>query len=160
MGILTTLDTLVNNILWRRNSIVGFTCGVFDILHIGHVRYLKAAKAKVDVLVVAVNSDESVRANKGPDRPIITALDRAKLIASLECVDWVLIFNDQRPNKIIEQLKPDYYIKGGDYTKDQLKSAPLVESYGGKVLIIPKIDSLSTTEIIERIKNVYSKRET
>jgi len=130
---------------------IGYTSGVFDLLHAGHLDYLQKARARVDRLVVGVNSDSSVRANKGPSRPFIPQLQQATLIAGLKPVDGVFIFEELNNNLNIELLRPDVYIKAGDYRKSQLSSAPLVESYGGKIELIPVANNISTTELAELV---------
>lgn len=131
-----------------------FTNGVFDILHAGHVHYLQAAKNLGDVLVVALNSDESVRMlGKGPDRPINTLADRMAVIAALRCVDFVLSFNEATPEQVIARLKPDIHCKGGDYIAADLPETELVESYGGHVVILPFLPGRSTTDVLHRLSD-------
>lgn len=130
---------------------VGFTSGVFDIIHPGHVEYLEAARAEVDVLIVGVNSDASVRGNKGEDRPISGEAQRAEVVAGLQAVDLVFVFGEQNNNTNVEALKPDLYLKAGDYGSEQLSSKPIVESYGGQVQIVPFRAGHSTSGIISRI---------
>jgi rfaE bifunctional protein nucleotidyltransferase chain/domain len=138
---------------WRREGrTIGFSCGAFDLLHAGHAYYLKQARDLCDRLIVAVNTDASVQSYKNPLRPIVPEKHRAGLVAALRCVDAVTLMNESRPAKLIETLKPDLYIKGGDYRVSGLKSAPLVESYGGRSVVIPIEDEISTTAIIERIQ--------
>ncbi len=133
---------------------IGFTNGCFDILHVGHVRYLCAAKSMVDVLIVGVNSDESVRALKGPQRPIIPDVFRAEVLSALRCVDYVTIFSDITAERIVEAIKPDIYFKGGDYTPDvnSLPESAIVRSYGGRVVILPYQEGFSTTHILGTIR--------
>ena len=135
----------------RRGRRVVFTNGCFDILHRGHVTYLSAAKALGDVLVVGVNSDAGIRRLKGPDRPINTLEDRVEVLAALSCVDHLIPFEDDTPERLIEALRPDIFVKGGDYTRDRLPEAALVERLGGEVRILPFVADRSTTRIIERI---------
>jgi rfaE bifunctional protein nucleotidyltransferase chain/domain len=131
-----------------------FTNGVFDILHAGHVQYLQQAKDLGDILVVALNSDESVRMlNKAPDRPINNLEDRMTVIAALRCVDYVLSFSEKTPESLIEKLKPDIHVKGGDYTPEQLPETKIVRSYGGEIIILPFLTGRSTTSVLEKIKN-------
>ncbi|MBI5698976.1 D-glycero-beta-D-manno-heptose-7-phosphate kinase [Candidatus Saganbacteria bacterium] len=130
-----------------------FTNGCFDILHLGHVRYLKEAKKLGDILVVGLNSDSSVRKLKGKDRPYVSELERAEILASLECVDYVVIFSETRPDNLIKFLRPDIHVKGGDYSVEELPERHLVRSLGGKVVVIPPIKGRSTTSLIERILN-------
>ena len=134
---------------------VVFTNGCFDILHHGHIAYLNRAKAMGDVLIVGLNSDASVRALKGPSRPINNEDDRAAVLAALSSVDLVLLFDEPTPTRLIEAIRPDLFVKGGDYTRETLPEAPLVESLGGEVKILPFLDHRSTTSIIERIRRAY-----
>ncbi|RIL10109.1 MAG: hypothetical protein DCC75_05045, partial [Proteobacteria bacterium] len=152
-----TRDEAVNSVKALRASRplkVGYTSGVFDLLHPGHVRYLEDAKSRCDLLVVGVNSDSSVRSNKGAGRPIVPEQDRAEVVAGLVCVDLVFIFSDTNNNRNIELLKPDLYIKAGDYDRSKLSSAPLVESYGGQAVVVPFAGGYSTTSIIDRIEDL------
>ncbi len=128
-----------------------FTNGCFDILHLGHVRYLREAKKLGDILIVGVNSDDSVTALKGPDRPYVHELERAEILASLECVDFVTIFHELRPDNLIKLVKPDIHVKGGDYQVTDLPERKLVEALGGKVVVIPPIKGRSTTNIVAKI---------
>lgn len=129
---------------------VVFTNGVFDILHAGHVSYLEEARALGDVLVVGLNSDDSVRRLKGPSRPINTQDDRARVLSALRCVDHVIIFDDDTPLGVITALIPDVLVKGGDYTRDTVVGADVVEQHAGNVVIIPLLEGRSTTSIIAR----------
>lgn len=129
---------------------VVFTNGVFDILHAGHVTYLEAARALGDVLVVGLNADASVRRLKGPTRPVNSQADRAQVLAALRCVDHVVIFHDDTPLRMIEELLPDVLVKGGDYTRDTVVGADVVEAHGGRVEIIPFLEGRSTTSIIAK----------
>ena len=132
-----------------------FTNGCFDILHHGHIAYLNRAKAMGDVLIVGLNSDASVRALKGPSRPINQESDRAAVLAALSSVDLVLLFDEPTPARLIETIRPDLFVKGGDYIRATLPEAPLVEALGGEVKILPFLDHRSTTGIIERIRRAY-----
>ena len=129
---------------------IGFTCGAFDMLHSGHVEYLTEARSYCDALLVAVNSDASVRRYKSALRPINPEQQRRKVVAALEAVDAVTSMEETRPAALIELLKPDVYIKGGDYSAENLRSKPLVESYGGRVVFVPIDTATSTTAILER----------
>ncbi|MDQ3870195.1 MAG: D-glycero-beta-D-manno-heptose 1-phosphate adenylyltransferase, partial [Chloroflexota bacterium] len=129
-----------------------FTNGCFDILHRGHITYLNRAKALGDVLVVAVNSDESVRRLKGHERPINTLDDRVQVLSALSCVDHIVSFDEDTPEELIRIVRPDVFVKGGDYTRDTLPEAPLVEALGGSVQILPYVEDRSTTAMIERIR--------
>ena len=139
-------------ILRQGGQKVVFTNGCFDILHAGHVTYLEAAKAQGDVLVLGLNTDESVRRLKGPERPINSELDRAKVVGALKAVDYVVLFGEQTAEAVIAEVKPDVYVKGGDYTLDTLPEAKIVQSYGGKVAFIDMVEGRSTTNIINKIK--------
>ncbi|MGH9558774.1 MAG: HAD-IIIA family hydrolase [Bryobacteraceae bacterium] len=139
--------------VWRETGLsVGFTCGAFDLLHAGHADYLDRARSLCGRLIVAVNSDESVRSYKDASRPIIAEADRMRLVAALSSVDAVILMQDRRPARLIEVLKPDLYVKGGDYEAAGLRSAPLVESYGGRVAVIPIEVPLSSSAIVRRIE--------
>lgn len=140
--------------LWKADGLkVGFTSGVFDLLHLGHLDYLIKAKEHCDRLVVAVNSDASVRQNKGPTRPMVSERERLGLIAGLKPVDGAFIFNELNNNENIEKCRPDVYIKAGDYDISRLSSAPLVQSYGGSVHLIPLVNDSSSTGLIEKIES-------
>lgn len=128
-----------------------FTNGCFDILHSGHVSYLNRAKALGDILIIGVNSDVSVSRLKGPSRPINPLLDRIQVLSALGCVDYLIPFDDDTPSKLIQIVCPDIYVKGGDYTRETLPEAPLVEQLGGVVQILPFVENRSTTSMIERI---------
>lgn len=131
---------------------VVFTNGCFDILHAGHVRYLAAAKAQGDVLVLGLNSDESVRGLKGEGRPINSESDRAEVVGALKAVDYVVIFGERTAEDLIALVKPDVYAKGGDYTLDTLPEAKIVAENGGKTVFIDLVEGRSTTKTIEKIK--------
>jgi len=139
---------------------IGFTSGAFDLLHAGHVDYLEKAKEICDVLVVGVNSDLSVKRYKGENRPVISENFRIKVVAALESVDYVFLFEERRNKKNIELLRPDFYIKAGDYNRNSLTSAADVESYGGEVRLIPVADSISTSSIIEKIAGLEGGEKT
>ncbi len=136
---------------WEVSTVVGFTSGTFDLLHPGHIDLLERAKEQCDILVVGVNSDESVRSYKAPGRPIQSESSRLRVLASLACVDYAFLFGETRNQINIERLKPTIYFKGGDYSVAQLSSAPLVAQYGGRVKLIPYLKGESTTEIIDKI---------
>ncbi len=133
-----------------------FTNGCFDIIHAGHTHYLARARDLGDILVVAVNSDSSVRGIKGEKRPLIPEDERAEVIAALGCVDFVTIFEEPDPQTLIDLLRPDVLVKGGDWREEDVVGRESVASWGGKVIIIPHKKGLSTTNIVERIKAVYS----
>lgn len=128
-----------------------FTNGCFDLLHLGHARYLEEAKELGDVLIVGVNSDESVRKIKGANRPINPQNDRAELVASLEPVDFVTFFDEETPIELIKKIGPDIHVKGGDYRIDDLPEAEVVKSYGGEVVILNEVKGKSTSALIETI---------
>lgn len=132
-----------------------FTNGCFDILHVGHVRYLTAAKKRGDILVIGLNSDRSVKGLKGDKRPLIDETARAEVLSSLEVVDYISIFNESTANKIIADLQPDIYVKGGDYQIGKLPEVSTVASYGGEVQLIPVVTGASTTDIIQEILRRY-----
>src|SRR5436190_18809622 len=129
-----------------------FTNGVFDLLHVGHIRYLNSARALGDALVVAVNSDRSVRELKGESRPIIKEAERAEILAALRDVTYVTIFDDISPRSLIAQLVPDVLVKGGDYGLDEIHGREEVEAAGGRVVSLPFEEGLSTSGIVEKVK--------
>ena len=131
-----------------------FTNGCFDILHVGHVRYLAQARALGDALVVAVNSDRSVRELKGAGRPVMSEAERAELLAALESVDYVTVFDDASPRRLITEVLPDVLVKGGDYQLNEIHGRADVEAAGGRVLSLPFVEGASTSSIINRIKQV------
>lgn len=131
-----------------------FTNGCFDLMHIGHTRYLQAARAFGDVLVVGVNSDASVRTlGKAPDRPIVPEAQRAEVLAALGCVDYVVIFDESDPLQLITAVQPDVLLKGGDWVIDRIVGREIVEARGGVVKTIPLVSGLSTTGLLERIRS-------
>src|SRR5689334_3844478 len=129
-----------------------FTNGVFDLLHVGHVRYLAQARALGDALVVAINSDRSVRELKGPGRPVFDENERAEILAALRDVDYVVVFDDISPRSLIKRLLPDVLVKGGDYQLDEIHGREEVEAAGGKVVSLPFVAGASTTSLLERMK--------
>jgi len=129
-----------------------FTNGVFDLLHVGHVRYLAAARALGDALVVAINSDRTVRELKGPDRPVFNQAERAEILAALRSVDYVTVFDNISPRSLIAELLPDVLVKGGDYQLDQIHGREEVEAAGGKVISLPFVEGSSTTSLIDKIR--------
>ena len=148
------LKKIVNE-LKNQNKIIVTTNGIFDILHIGHIRYLKKAKKLGDVLIIAINSDSSTKQIKGPKRPLNNENDRMEALAALECVDYVIIFNEENPIKILEEIKPNIHVKGGDYKIDKIIEKDVVEKNNGKVVLIPEVKGYSTTDLIKRIINQY-----
>ena len=149
--------TLAEAVAWRealgrQGRRVVFTNGVFDILHPGHVRYLARARSSGDALVVAVNSDRSVRANKGPDRPVHPEAERAEVVAALAAVDVAFVFDDDTPHVVIGALQPDVLVKGADWPADQIVGRDIVEARGGVVIRMPVEEGHSTTAVLERLK--------
>ncbi len=138
-------------------KVVVTTNGCFDVLHLGHLRYLQAARALGDLLVVAVNSDSSVRQLKGQHRPLVPESERAEMLAGLECVDYVVIFPEFTPISLLSELKPNVHVKGGDYTVEQLVEREVVEANGGKVIVGLNVPGKSTTNLIQVICERYSR---
>ena len=134
-----------------KNKKVVFTNGCFDVLHVGHVRYLTAAKNFGDVLIVGLNTDESVKKLKGESRPINNQFDRAEVLLGLKAVDYVIFFGENTAENLIAEINPDVYVKGGDYTLDTLPEAKIVQGYGGRVELVNLVAGKSTTNIIEKI---------
>ena len=132
-----------------------FTNGCFDILHVGHTRYLGEAKKLGDVLIVAVNSDSSVKAIKGEKRPLVPEAERVEVIASLEVVDFATVFVEETPVALIEELEPDVIVKGGDWDEKDVAGRESVKKWGGKVAIIPQVEGVSTTNVVEKIRKIY-----
>ncbi len=141
----------------RAGRRIVFTNGCFDILHRGHIAYLNRAKALGDILIVGLNSDLSIRKLKGPDRPINSLEDRAQVLAALSCVDHIVPFDSQTPHELIRVVRPDVFVKGGDYTLETLPEASLVNELGGRVEILPYLESYSTTSVIEKIRHIVSR---
>jgi D-beta-D-heptose 7-phosphate kinase/D-beta-D-heptose 1-phosphate adenosyltransferase len=141
--------------LRKKGKKIAFTNGCFDILHVGHVRYLREAKKTADVLVLALNSDSSVRSLKGKERPIVPEKERAEIIAALEFIDFVTIFPESTPLELINYLKPDILIKGGDWAEKDVVGRKEIKEWGGRVAIIPEVEGKSTTNIVEKIKDLY-----
>ncbi len=136
----------------REGRTVAFANGCFDVLHVGHVRYLQGAAAEADRLIVAVNDDESVRRMKGAHRPVLPAADRAELVAALRGVDYVVVFPDATVARLLERLKPDVHCKGTDYTVDTVPERETVRAYGGRVAIVGDPKDHSTSELLGRIR--------
>lgn len=130
---------------------VALANGVFDLFHVGHLRYLEGAKREADILVVAVNSDASTRANKGPDRPVVPEHERAEIVAALACVDHVVVFDSKDVVPVIRALQPDVQVKGTDYTPDTIPEAAEVRSYGGRVAVAGDPKEHSTTELLSKL---------
>ena len=134
---------------------VVFTNGCFDILHVGHVRYLAAARSEGEILVVGLNSDESIRSIKGDKRPIIGQDQRAEILASLGCVDYVTLFNEPDPLRLIQAIKPDVLVKGDDWPEEKIIGADFVKANGGRVVRVPVVPDISVSEIVQRIATRY-----
>ena len=140
----------------RRQQKIVFTNGCFDILHAGHVRYLTAAKSFGDVLIVGLNTDESVRKLKGASRPINNQFDRAEVLLGLKAVDHVIFFGEQTAEAVIAEVKPNVYVKGGDYTLETLPEAKIVQNFGGRVEFVDLVAGRSTTNILNKILEAKS----
>jgi rfaE bifunctional protein nucleotidyltransferase chain/domain len=154
-AVLTLEETIVRFGPGKRNAKrVVFTNGCFDLLHPGHIQSLEAARKLGDVLIVGLNSDESVRTLKGPGRPVIPAEERAEILASLECVDAVLVFDELTPQRVIAALVPDVLVKGGDWPGDQIVGRKEVEAAGGNVVQVNVVPAYSTTEILNKIRGL------
>ena len=141
-------------ILHRAGQKIVFTNGCFDILHAGHVRYLEKARSFGDCLVLGLNTDASVRGNKGPSRAINGELDRAEVVGALKAVDYVVLFGEKTAETIIAKVRPDVYVKGGDYTLETLPEAKIVQSYGGRVEFVQMVAGRSTTNVIKKIEQL------
>ena len=145
-------DFFVENAVKLHQQKIVFTNGCFDVLHFGHVHYLMEANALGDILVVGLNSDDSVRRLKGPSRPINGEKERAFVLAALSCVDYVVVFEEDTPKELIETVRPDVLVKGGDYALDQIVGADYVTRNGGTVTTLPFVEGFSSTRIIEQLK--------
>ena len=144
-------------ILHHSGKSIALTNGSFDLVHSGHVNYLNKAKKMADYLIVGVNSDKSVKQYKSDKRPIIPQNQRAFLIDNLKSVDYVVIFEETTADKLIEKVKPDFYIKGGDYTEETLPETATVKKFGGKIKFINMTEGCSTTNIINKVLDIYAK---
>ena len=144
--------------LKRSGKRIVFTNGCFDILHVGHVRYLEQARSLGDVLVVGINSDRSVRGLKGPRRPILPVEERGEILSGLGCTDYITVFEEPTPFDLISLLQPDVLVKGGDWTPEQVVGREVVEGSGGRVVILPFVEGSSTTNIIDVILEKYEER--
>lgn len=155
MGIFAaTSEELVDKLAEiRAGRKVVFTNGVFDLLHVGHIRYLQEAKAQGDFLVVGVNTDESVRKLKGPTRPLQNEAARGEILAALSAVDFTVLFGEDTPERLIHEIRPDVLVKGGDYTIDTIVGSKFVMSYGGVVKPLQFVDGFSTTSIVKKIQS-------
>ncbi len=146
------LSAIVAGLRGEGKKIV-FTNGCFDIIHRGHIHCLQEARRQGDVLIVAMNSDASVTALKGKMRPILPQEDRTVVLAALSCVDYLVIFDEPTPIDLIRRLKPDLLVKGGDWSREDIVGAPEVEGWGGRVMVVPRLEGLSTSHILERLVN-------
>jgi rfaE bifunctional protein nucleotidyltransferase chain/domain len=153
MAVTVTVDELARLIAADRaeGRSVALANGVFDLLHIGHIRYLEGAKAEADRLVVAVNDDASVRMLKGEGRPVMNQADRAELVAALRCVDYVVVFSGRTVAEVLLRLKPDVHCKGTDYTVETVPERPVVQSYGGRTAIVGDPKDHSTRDLLSRL---------
>ena len=152
---LLSQSELVKALIPRRSQSqrIVFTNGCFDVMHVGHTRYLQAARDLGDLLVVGVNTDRSVRSlNKGSDRPIVPDDQRAEVLAALACVDYVVLFDEPDPGRLIGEIQPDVLVKGGDWTPDKIVGRETVEARGGVVKTIPLVPGVSTTALVEKIR--------
>jgi len=152
-----TLEALLAELSGHRASgkRIVFTNGCFDLIHLGHVKYFQFARKQGDLLVVGVNTDEGIRRLKGPKRPIITEADRLGVLEELESIDYLILFDDDTPQRLIEQIRPDVLVKGADYPKEKVVGWDIVESYGGSVALAPLVDGKSTSAVIQRILETY-----
>jgi len=151
------LRRIVEDLKMKGKRVV-FTNGCFDLLHVGHIRYLEGARSLGDILVVGVNSDHSVRNLKGPNRPILPEEERAEILSGLESVNYITIFDEPTPLELISFLQPHILVKGGDWTKETTVGKEVVERSGGEVVILPFIEGSSTSNLIESILKRYEKR--
>ena len=158
---LRTIDPLVEELNWhrRQNATIVFTNGCFDVVHRGHIEFLKFCKSQGNIVVVGLNSDSSVKAIKGPDRPINNQYDRAAVLTALETVDYVILFDEPDPLSLIKKIKPDILVKGQDWAKKGVVGSDTVESYGGRVVLAPLIEGKSSTATIEKIKSLERKSQ-
>jgi len=157
-GVLTLEETIVRFGREKRNGKkVVFTNGCFDLVHPGHIRSLETARALGDVLIVGINSDESVRTLKGAGRPVIPQQERAEILANLECVDAVVIFDELTPQSVVAKLLPDVLVKGGDWPGNQIVGREEVEAAGGKVVLVEVVPGYSTTDILNKIRGESKK---
>jgi D-beta-D-heptose 7-phosphate kinase/D-beta-D-heptose 1-phosphate adenosyltransferase len=158
-GKVRSVDSLQAELNWRRkqNQKIVFTNGCFDVIHRGHIEFLKFCRQQGDVVVVGLNSDKSVKTIKGPDRPIHNQLDRAAVLSAFETVDFITIFDEPDPLKLIEKIKPDVLVKGQDWEKKGVIGTEFVQSYGGKVVLAPLVEGKSSTSVIEKMKSLIAK---
>ena len=147
------LDEVVSRLKNEGRKIV-FTNGCFEVLHVGHTRYLKQARDHGDILIVGLNTDDSVRLNKGPSRPVVPEDERAEILAALQCVDYVTFFSEETPYELIKRILPDILVKGGDWTVDKIVGNDIVDKNGGQVISLPFQPGRSSTDIIDKIKKL------
>ena len=161
MGSIVTRTELVDRIAAERTRgrTVAFANGCFDLLHVGHVRYLEASAAEADLLVVAINDDAAVAALKGPGRPIMAAPERAELVAALRCFDYVVIFSEPTVGPLLEALRPDVHCKGTDYTVESVPELAVVQAYGGRTAIVGDPKDHSTRDLLGRIQAARTRAE-
>jgi len=154
MNKLTRLDELteIAKRLKKEGKKIIFTNGCFDLLHLGHIRYLKEARRLGDSLIVGLNSDNSVRSLKGKNRPLVKEKDRAEILSALEAVDYIVIFDELTPKNLIDKIIPDVLAKGGDWKKEEVVGRDTVEAHGGEVIIIPEVKGYSTSTLISKIQ--------
>jgi rfaE bifunctional protein nucleotidyltransferase chain/domain len=153
MGQIFKFSEIAEKLAPHRNKKIVFTNGCFDLLHVGHIRYLQEAKRHGDFLFIGINSDESVKRLKGKDRPLQNQNDRAEILAALACVDGVAIFTEDTPEKLIQTVKPNILVKGGDWKIENIVGAPFVQSYGGQVFSLQFVEGKSTSKLIEKARN-------
>ena len=153
MGKVVPFESISKELKDRSKGKVVFTNGCFDWLHVGHIRYLQEAKALGSLLVVGVNTDDSVRKLKGPTRPVQSENDRAEILAALQAVDYVVLFPQDTPEELIQQVRPDVLVKGGDWKIEQIAGGTFVSSYGGQVKSLQFVDGKSTTSLIHKARN-------
>ena len=158
-GKVCSVDFLVEQLDWRRRQkeTIVFTNGCFDVVHRGHIEFLKFCKLQGDIVVVGLNSDGSVKSIKGPERPINNQYDRAAVLAALETVDYVTVFDEPDPLNLIKKVKPDILVKGQDWAEKGVVGREFVESYGGRVVLAPLVEGKSTTSVIEKMKSLWTK---
>jgi rfaE bifunctional protein nucleotidyltransferase chain/domain len=144
------LDLLLQRVRARGGTVVA-TGGCFDLVHVGHVETLRAARALGDCLVVLVNSDDSVRRLKGPSRPLVPVRDRARVLAALDCVDAVVVFDEDTPEQALEQVRPDIWAKGGDYAAEDLPERRVLEQWGGQAVLLPYVAGRSTSRMVQTV---------
>jgi D-beta-D-heptose 7-phosphate kinase/D-beta-D-heptose 1-phosphate adenosyltransferase len=145
-----TISVLIKQLKKDYKNIV-FTNGCFDILHIGHLKILNEAKKQGDILILGLNSDTSIRQLKGPNRPIVNQIDRSEILSNFRCIDFIIIYDDESVYDLVNFIKPNTLVKGGDYTIQQVVGFDIVESYGGQVVTVPFVDNNSTTDLLKKV---------